>query len=106
MPRGDRTGPYGMGPMSGRSAGYCAGFAMPGYENFIQPGFGRMRQRRGCGYGFGFMKQFGRGFGRGFSKGFDEKEILKQQAHSLQSELEFIQNRLSQLETNAAQNSK
>ncbi|GAG62874.1 unnamed protein product [marine sediment metagenome] len=34
MPGGDRTGPMGMGPMTGRAAGYCAGFASPGFMNF------------------------------------------------------------------------
>jgi hypothetical protein len=52
MPRGDGTGPMGMGPMSGRSAGYCAGYDMPGYAN---PAFGR-------GY-------FGPGMGRGGGRG-------------------------------------
>ncbi|NLV49386.1 MAG: DUF5320 domain-containing protein, partial [Clostridiales bacterium] len=33
MPRGDGTGPMGMGRMTGRGAGYCAGFAAPGYSN-------------------------------------------------------------------------
>ena len=33
MPRGDRTGPTGMGPMTGRAAGYCAGYPVPGYMN-------------------------------------------------------------------------
>jgi len=33
MPRGDRTGPAGMGPMTGRGAGFCAGFNMPGFMN-------------------------------------------------------------------------
>ena len=33
MPRGDRTGPAGMGPMTGRAAGYCAGYNMPGFMN-------------------------------------------------------------------------
>jgi hypothetical protein len=33
MPRGDRTGPAGMGPMTGRGAGYCAGYSTPGYMN-------------------------------------------------------------------------
>ena len=51
MPRGDGTGPMGMGPMTGRGAGFCAGFAVPGYANPI-------------GYGFGF------GRGRGFSRMF------------------------------------
>lgn len=30
MPGGDRTGPSGEGPMTGRSAGYCAGASAPG----------------------------------------------------------------------------
>ncbi|MBN2569342.1 MAG: DUF5320 domain-containing protein [Deltaproteobacteria bacterium] len=31
MPFGDGTGPAGMGPMTGRAAGYC----VPGYTNMI-----------------------------------------------------------------------
>ncbi|MBN1458575.1 MAG: DUF5320 domain-containing protein [Armatimonadetes bacterium] len=33
MPRGDGTGPMGRGPMTGRAAGYCAGYAVPGFAN-------------------------------------------------------------------------
>jgi hypothetical protein len=33
MPRGDQTGPMGMGRMTGRGAGYCAGFGVRGREN-------------------------------------------------------------------------
>ena len=33
MPRGDGTGPAGMGPMTGRAAGYCAGYNVPGFMN-------------------------------------------------------------------------
>lgn len=51
MPGGDGTGPAGMGSMTGRAAGYCAGYSAPGFMNPIA----------GRGYGFGF----GRGFGRG-----------------------------------------
>jgi hypothetical protein len=40
MPRGDRTGPRGAGAMTGRGAGFCAGYDMPGYANPV-PGFGR-----------------------------------------------------------------
>jgi len=39
MPRGDRTGPLGAGPMTGRGAGYCAGYGVPGYANPV-PGLG------------------------------------------------------------------
>ena len=38
MPFGDGTGPAGLGPMTGRSAGFCAGFGVPGYVN---PAVGR-----------------------------------------------------------------
>ena len=59
MPRGDGTGPVGMGPMTGRGAGLCAGYPAPGYAN---PVGGRgMGMGRGRGGGFGR----GRGFGWG-----------------------------------------
>ena len=52
MPYGDGTGPAGMGPMTGRAAGFCAGYPVPGYMN----------QSRGQGF-------FGRGMGRGGGRG-------------------------------------
>jgi hypothetical protein len=58
MPRGNRTGPWGAGPMTGRAAGYCAGYTVPGYVN----------PRRGYGRGWG--RGFGRGWGRGFGRGW------------------------------------
>ncbi|HUS46720.1 MAG TPA: DUF5320 domain-containing protein [Phycisphaerae bacterium] len=53
MPGGDGTGPMGAGPMTGRAAGYCAGYPVPGFMNL-----------RG-GRGFGFWGRGGRGGGRG-----------------------------------------
>ena len=39
MPAGDKTGPEGKGAMTGRGAGYCAGYDQPGYTNDeIDPG--------------------------------------------------------------------
>ena len=55
MPGGDRTGPMGAGPMTGRGAGFCAGYDVPGYMNNIP------------GRGFGGGR--GRGLGRGFRGG-------------------------------------
>ncbi|MCD6163264.1 MAG: DUF5320 domain-containing protein [candidate division Zixibacteria bacterium] len=60
MPGGDRTGPSGAGPRTGRAAGFCTGSGMPGYAN---RGFG------GGGYGRGFGMGYGRGLGRGFRGG-------------------------------------
>ena len=64
MPGGDGTGPMGMGAMTGRGAGYCAGYPVQGYMNPI-PG------RGGLGYGRGFGR--GRGWGRGMGRGFGWK---------------------------------
>lgn len=57
MPRGDRTGPEGAGPMTGRAAGLCAGNDAPGYA---APGYG-------TGFGAGFGR---RGGGRGWRNRF------------------------------------
>ena len=94
MPAGDGTGPAGLGPMTGRAAGYCAGYPVAGYLNpmpragfgygrFISaygpspyfapfgvayaPGWGQPFGYfgRGWGRGRGFGRAWGRGFGRG-----------------------------------------
>lgn len=60
MPRGDRTGPEGRGPMTGRGQGYCSGNKEPGFQD--------AGPRRGFGFGFGYGG--GRGFGgRGRRRG-------------------------------------
>jgi hypothetical protein len=58
MPGGDRTGPWGTGTMTGRGAGYCAGYPVPGCANPIR-GYGRSWGR---GYGKGWRRGFGRGW--------------------------------------------
>lgn len=52
MPRGDKTGPLGQGPMTGRAAGFCAGNNVPGYAN-PAPGMG-MAWGRNSGRGRGY----------------------------------------------------
>ena len=117
MPGGDRTGPGGMGPMTGRGAGYCAGYPAPRYMNSVGG-------RSGFGYGRGFGRGRGRGFGRG--QGFrwavspyaygvsygnpyvgpaisaqDEARALKEQAQAMQDEIGAINQRIKELESNA-----
>ncbi len=73
MPWGNRTGPWGRGPRTGRGAGYCAGYPIPGHMNPDVPGYGRGRGfDRGYGRGMGVGR--GRGFGRGFGRGWQRFE--------------------------------
>lgn len=85
MPLGNGTGPAGMGPMTGRAAGFCAGYPVPGYMNPVVgragfygagvPAVGAYGTGYGMPYGgwgrrgFGFGRGFGRGWGRGRGRG-------------------------------------
>jgi hypothetical protein len=48
MPAGDRTGPMGMGPMTGRGMGYCGGYETLGWDYW---GSGRRFYGRGGRWG-------------------------------------------------------
>ena len=125
MPGGDRTGPSGLGPMTGRAAGYCAGYPVPGYMNPV-PG-------RGLGFGVGGGWGGGRGRGRGWGRGFgwrsaaypytygaayspapygdfpytpeitptQEADMLRDQAKAMQDEIKAINERIGELESAA-----
>jgi hypothetical protein len=130
MPGGDRTGPAGMGPMTGRAAGYCAGYGVPGYMN--------PTAAWGAGAGFG-RGSWGRGGGRGRRNWFyatgmpgwaratrglpawggvgwgypaaaapygpsaqEQADMLKQQAEFLEQQLVGIRERLTALEAEAS----
>lgn len=66
MPFGDGTAPMGSGPMTGRAAGFCAGFVRPGLASPV-PGY-----RYPYTYGYAAPPRPGRGpgFGRGFGRGW------------------------------------
>jgi len=119
MPWGDRTGPMGLGPMTGRGAGYCAGFPYPGYANPWYGGFGWGRGGgRGRGRGFGFRRGFhpygltGYGYAP-FASPYgapppsygvpqsaeEEAEFLKGQLDLLQKEIQEINSRIRELES-------
>jgi hypothetical protein len=63
MPAGDRSGPMGMGPGTGRGMGICGGYDAPGWAN---PGLGRRFYGRS---GWGFRGRGGRWAGHGFGRG-------------------------------------
>ena len=123
MPRGDRTGPAGMGAMTGRGAGYCAGLGMSGYRSRMLGG------RLETGFGGGRRGLVGRGFGGGgrgwrndyYATGLPgwirfgrftnpylkpdqkmERQALKNEAETLESELSSIRKRLEEIESGTA----
>lgn len=115
MPGGDGTGPAGMGPMTGRAAGYCAGYSVAGFANPI-PGRGFWGRGRGGGFGGG-RRFYGGAFGwRRFGAAVpfyggavpygpatpaDELEALKSQAKYFEEALSDIKNRITELEVEA-----
>jgi len=60
MPRGDKTGPEGAGPMTGRGMGSCPGSGTPGS---VRQGTGRGAGRRSS------LRRTGSGRGRGAGRG-------------------------------------
>jgi len=111
MPGGDGTGPMGMGAMTGRSAGFCAGYGVPGYANAAGGRGGGFRGRgRGRGGGWGRGPWFGGAmaypaYGPAAPVAptrEQELEGLKQQAAHFQGALEDIQKRIEALQAEAA----
>jgi len=99
MPRGDGTGPMGMGPMTGRGAGNCVGYVSPGFAN---RGIGFSR---GMGGGRGFRRMFClTGMPRWARDGYvpvvpggqvtDEKTVLKNQEDFLEKQLQQVRERI------------
>jgi len=108
MPGRDGTGPVGMGAMTGRGAGMCARVGMSGYENAVPGrgfgmGYGRGRRNRFYATGQPGWMRFGgyAGPDRNPDTGM-ERQSLKSQADALQSELNAIKKRLSEIETGTA----
>ena len=127
MPGGDRTGPAGMGPMTGRAAGYCAGYAAPGYANPVGGrglwgggrggGGGRGRRNRFYATGLTGWQRAAMGypaFGGGVPAGIpypgplapamsggQQLDALKGQAEYFEDTLEGIRKRIEELEAKA-----
>lgn len=123
MPRGDGTGPAGMGPMTGRAAGFCAGYPVPGYMNPMG-GRGFWGWGRGRGGGRGRRHWFWATGVPGWARAGvgwpawgapvapfapamtpapqQELEALKQQASYFQDALKDIQERIDELQADAS----
>ena len=104
MPGGDRTGPSGQGPLTGRRMGYCAGEDRPGYMYNSGYGYGR-GWGRGLGLGRGFRRGFGPGRGIGYGNFYQEsipdvseKTLLENEIKILKEQLSSLENRLTGME--------
>ncbi len=102
MPQGDRTGPEGFGPRTGRRAGFCTGNEEPGFYRVSGRGSGRgfSRGRRLFSYPHS-------SYGSNFNNIQEESNIskeaevtfLKNHAEALKNELDIIEQKISTLET-------
>ena len=103
MPGGNGIGPTGMGPMTGRSAGFCAGSSMTGYANQGQvrgPGGCRRGQRhRYSTTGVTCRGRFGGNAAPYQMPGQERgKYNLRNKADALQAELNHLRARLEEIE--------
>jgi hypothetical protein len=105
MPGGDRTGPSGAGPRTGRGVGRCTGHDRPAYAN-AGAGFGAAV---GCkGRGRGWRNEYYATGIPGWARGgtirlmpaepHQELTDLRTQADRLAGQLDFVRRRIEALE--------
>ncbi len=108
MPRLDRTGPEGMGPMTGWGRGRCTAYGRRGGRQPFGPLFGRGGGGRGRQHwnwvygsprwGWGGLSRFQEAYYENFYTRDEEMAILKEDAARLKEELNAIEERLVELE--------
>jgi hypothetical protein len=88
MPRGDRTGPMGLGSGTGWGRGLCTGFGAPGFS------YGGRGRGRGFGRGFGFRNLWG----APPVLPIDEVSFLKRQISAMEDELSAAKKHLGEIQ--------
>ena len=101
MPGGDRTGPAGAGPMTGRRLGFCVGNEEPGASYGRAYGYGR---GPGLGFRHGLRGRFHRGYAWGSipapayeQDSPNERKYLEREIEDLKEHLSILENRLSKM---------
>lgn len=98
MPKGNKTGPMGIGPMTGRGAGLCRGNDSPGY---LSAGGGRFGGSGSMGGGFGGRRGgcrnmfYATGLPGWMRFNGDAGNAQEDEIHSLKSQAEYLNRSLS-----------
>ena len=105
MPYGNGRRPDNFGPMTGRKAGFCSGFSMPGYSNFKGSRFfgrgmgsGGGRGHRNLFYATGLPFWAREGY---FHKTLTKEEqiaFLRDEAIAVKTQMDMINGKISELE--------
>jgi hypothetical protein len=123
MPRGNGRGPMGNGPMTGRGAGFCGGYGMPGASSAnisggSGKGFGRGGACRRGGFGGGGHGWRNRYFATGLPgwmrsgefgvAGINNdpemvKQSLRARVENLEAELDIMRKHLDGLDKRAGE---
>lgn len=106
MPRGDRMGPEGRGPTTGRRMEYRVGYDVPEFGRGRGMNYGRSARRIGRGRGMGrclsgvYQEQVGcTPMPTYVPSPEDEQRHLEECAKQLESDLEGIKERIQELKT-------
>ncbi|HAF28608.1 MAG TPA: hypothetical protein DCG75_06130 [Bacteroidales bacterium] len=88
MPRNDKTGPLGLGPLTGRGMGNCA--RNTNLESNSRFGFGRgMRNGNGRAYG--------RNLNSPVNQNFSTKDAIETEMIAIKEQLSFLEEKLKNL---------
>jgi len=97
MPGGDRTGPAGMGPMTGRRMGLCAGNEQNGNSYGFGRGFVRgFRGNQRGGRGFSFSRHRN-AFNKPMADSESQKKVIENELDALKRQISFLQAGLERL---------
>ena len=95
MPGRDRTGPSGLGSMTGRRMGFCADNSNLNYSN---RGLGYRRGNRGgLGFGGGYGSRSRFGYGNGYiesTPNVSDKTIIENEIRVLKDQLSSLEEQL------------
>lgn len=89
MPGRDKTGPSGIGPMTGRRMGLCSDSDISNH---------RLGYRRGNRGGMVYGRGYGLGFGYGYRNRFVEDNSAVSEKTIIENEIRLLKDKLSSLE--------